>query len=127
MIVATATRDRPGSLEETLCSIACCGVDYEKVQPAWMELYLRGSAKGWSEGSDPCEIHAVMPLNRGASVQDIMEAGGFHACRGPGMSHMIGDESYMPSRVIRRGGRGEYLPEALVWQYVPNERWGEAG
>ncbi len=102
-----------------------CLVDYEALPAAWLMHYLPLSAKGWSGGSSSCEIREALGFNWGAFARDILTAGGFSNCRGPGMVHSIGDESEMQVRLIHFGGHGEDLPEALVWHYVPRERCSE--
>lgn len=99
-----------------------CLVDFEDPPPIWLHRYLPESAKGWSKGAAPCKIRQAMGFNWGAFAHDIIAAGGFHVSRGPGTHHSIGDETEMQDRLVRRGGTGRYLPNALVWHFVPKER-----
>jgi hypothetical protein len=99
-----------------------CEVDFEEPPPAWIHRYLPESAKGWSKGTEACEIRQAMGFNWGAFARDIGAAGGFQISRGPGMHHSIGDETEMQDRLVRRGGKGGYLPKALVWHFVPIDR-----
>ena len=99
-----------------------CLVDYDEPPPAWIIRYLPWSAKGWSMGASPCEIRKALGFNWGAFAKDILADGGFLDFLGPGTMHSIGDESEMQARLIRSGRKGEYLPEALVWHFVPKER-----
>jgi cellulose synthase/poly-beta-1,6-N-acetylglucosamine synthase-like glycosyltransferase len=102
-----------------------CKVDFEEPPPAWIFPYLPESAKGWSKGEISCEIRQAMGFNWGAFARDILDAGGFQTGRGPGMPHSIGDETEMQARLVRRGVRGEYLPNAIVWHFVPIDRCSE--
>ncbi len=99
-----------------------CEVDYQVPPPPWIARYLPGSARGWSRDERRCGIERAMGFNWAASAADILDAGGFDATRGPGMSHSIGDETEMQARLIAFGCRGIYLHEALVWHYVPENR-----
>jgi len=99
-----------------------CEVDFEESPPTWIHPYLPESAKGWSKGTHPCEIRQAMGFKWGAFARDIIAAGGFQVSRGPGMHHSIGDETEMQDRLVRRGGTGRYLPNSLVWHFVPKDR-----
>jgi hypothetical protein len=99
-----------------------CLVDFEEPPPEWLHRYLPESAKGWTKGHEPCEIRQAMGFNWGAFARDLIAAGGFQVSRGPGMHHCIGDETEMQERLVRRGGAGRYLPNALVWHFVPRDR-----
>lgn len=47
--------------------------------------------------------------------------GGFNERRGPGTG-VRGQEYDMQERLLAAGVVGRYLPDALVWHYVPRER-----
>lgn len=100
-----------------------CAVDYVTPPPDWLLRYLPLSAKGWSLGEAPCELmqpHAL-GCNWAAFAIDLKAAGGFSAQRGPGAG-IRGQEYDMQERLLTAGVRGRYLPDALVWHYVPPQR-----
>jgi GT2 family glycosyltransferase len=38
---------------------------------------------------------------------------------------MLGEETRLQQRLLKSGAKGVYLPEAVVWHYVPAERCSE--
>lgn len=100
-----------------------CNVDYEEAPPRWLLKYLPPSAKGWSKGGAACELPWPQGagFNWGAFAADIRAVGAFNENRGPG-TRARGQETDMQHRLGRAGVSGWYLPEAIVWHYVPKER-----
>ena len=103
------------------------GVDYETAPPNWLKAYLPQSAVGWPEAgrvldlADPSQI--FLGFNWAAFADDIKQAGGFNPLRGPGSrTGVLGDESEMQQRLASRGAQKVFVPDALVWHYVPSER-----
>lgn len=101
------------------------GVDYEAVPPAWLKQYMPVSARGWSMegGEQPVAKAQFLGFNWAAFTRDLRKAGPFSTHLGPG-SHTgsVGQDTDMQSRLLQIGVRGIYLPDALVWHYVPKER-----
>ena len=60
-------------------------------------------------------------FNWAASASDLIRMGGFNEERGPGTVSR-GQETDMQERMLKDGMRGRYLPDALVWHYVPRAR-----
>ncbi len=100
-----------------------CRVDYEEEPPGWLKSYLPPSAVGWSLGDRKERMARPVALgcNWGAFASDLRAAGGFDERRGPG-TIARGQETDMQRRLLRRGLAGYYLPEAVVWHFVPRER-----
>lgn len=100
-----------------------CRVDYEEEPPGWLKSYLPPSAVGWSLGDrkEPMARPVALGCNWGAFASDLRAAGGFDERRGPG-TNARGQETDMQRRLLRRGVAGYYLPEAVVWHFVPRER-----
>lgn len=100
-----------------------CSVDYVERPPDWLLPRLPASARGWSLGDQPCplELPRALGFNWAAFAADLKAAGGFNEARGPGR-WARGQESEMQERLFAAGVKGVYLPDALVWHYVPPER-----
>jgi len=103
-------------------------VEYEAAPPAWLIPYFPPSARGWEWNGNGhhVDVPEFLGFNWGAWASDIRAAGGFDSNRGPGAkSGSTGYESDMQRRLLQRGLKGIYLPEARVWHYVPKERCSE--
>lgn len=104
-----------------------CAIDYEdSIPPEWLREYLPPSAKGWTLGREEqvLERPDALGANWGAFVQDIHSVGGFSEEHGPGTKSR-GQETEMQKRLLKAGIKGRYLPDAIVWHYVPGERCSE--
>lgn len=98
-------------------------VDYEKVPEDW--IVLPPSARGW-ELAEP-KHRGKKPwfagFNWAAFKTDIDLAGGFDPRFGPGgTSKGRGQETTMQEALLAHHVRSEYVPDALVWHYVPASR-----
>lgn len=103
-----------------------CGAvepDYEKPPPSWLRAYLPASVNGWKPWKEATWFDEPDALGANLSfrVQEVLDAGGFSESRGPG-TRSRGQESEMQQRLMRSGFRGRYLPDAVVWHYVPAAR-----
>lgn len=100
-----------------------CLVDYEKKPPAWLVPYLPPSAKGWDLGPtrQPLDVPDALGFNWAAFAPDLIAAGGFDQQRGPGTAAR-GQESEMQEKLLARRVNGFYLPDAVVWHFVPEDR-----
>jgi len=102
------------------------GVDYEEEPPRWLREHLPASATGFSLGDTT--IHVDRPcflgFNWAAFADDVKRVGGFPEHIGPGASgrQTIGEESEVQRHLLATGMTGLYLPEAMVWHYVPKDR-----
>ena len=101
-------------------------IDYEAAPPPdWLLEYLPPSARGWCPTPDPSlpmEL-GFIGFNWGAFVEDLLEAGGFDAAHGPGsLMGSTGQETQMQKNLKARGVRPVFLPDAVVWHYVPASR-----
>lgn len=101
----------------------CCEVDYEEEPPGWLKPFLPPSAVGWSLGGAETDFDRpdFLGFNWAASASDLIRMGGFNEERGPGTVSR-GQETDMQERMLKDGMRGRYLPDALVWHYVPRGR-----
>ena len=100
-------------------------VDYELKPPEWLKSYLPPSARGWSLGQQrqPVSRADFLGFNWAAFSRDVKAAGRFDTNRGPGSpTGSVGQEKEMQQRLLTRGVKAIYVPEALVWHYVPQER-----
>ena len=102
------------------------GVDYDVEPPEWLSRYLPFSARGWrlDGGVQVVQKPRFLGFNWAAFAKDIRDAGGFNPSLGPGATTLatVGDEPEIQARLVRNGVRGVYIPEAVVWHYVPEER-----
>lgn len=103
----------------------CC-VDYEEEPPAWLKPYLPPSATGWPDRDIPRRLMrpGALGFNWAAFSHDLKDVCGFDEDRGPG-THSRGQETDMQERLLQAGIEGHYLPEAVVWHYVPKSRCSE--
>ena len=103
-----------------------CRVDYEEEPVAWLKSYLPPSATGWSLGETACRLTKpnALGFNWAAFSRDLRQVGAFNEDRGPG-TFARGQESEMQERLLRAGIEGEYLPNAIVYHYVPKTRCSE--
>lgn len=100
-------------------------VDYDIDPPTWLRPYLPASASGWSleGGRQFVDAARFLGFNWAAFVEDLRRAGPFNPDFGPGSrTGSVGQETEMLVRLLEQGGRGVYLPDAVVWHYVPPER-----
>jgi glycosyltransferase involved in cell wall biosynthesis len=95
-------------------------VDYEEEPPNWMLKYLPASAAGWPRSELKDEI-TFLGVNWAAFAEDLEACGGFDPAVGPG-TRSTGQETEMQQRLREQGAEGTYVPEALVWHYVPRSR-----
>ncbi len=101
------------------------GVDYELPPPDWLLPYLPASALGWSLGTPatPDGIRPFFGANWAAFVCDIRKCGPFCTRLGPSERNWaMGEEADMQRRLRALGVRPVYVPDALVWHWVPAER-----
>lgn len=102
-------------------------VDYGKEPPpGWMYEFLPPSAKGFEINDGSNELRRgrlALGFNWAVFSEDILSIGGFNPNYGPGSPYVsMGDESDLQARLLNAGYRGVYVPEGLVWHYVPPER-----
>ncbi|MDR7420457.1 MAG: glycosyltransferase [Armatimonadota bacterium] len=100
--------------------------DYEVPPPEWLVAFLPPSTKGWSrehDGEGFVDEPVFLGANWAAFAGDLRRVGGFDASMGPGsVSGSLGDETDMQARLLAVGVQGRYVPEALVYHWVPRER-----
>jgi GT2 family glycosyltransferase len=98
--------------------------DYEEVPPDWLIEFLPVSARGYRP-DDPSKL-AIKPFflgfNWAAFAADLRRVGGFSERLGPGSDAGIGDESDMQRRLAAAGASAMYVPQALVYHWVPRAR-----
>jgi GT2 family glycosyltransferase len=103
--------------------------DYDVPPPKWLLDYLPWSAKGWESsgssdmsGPDTGQMR-YLGFNWAAFAADLRDAGGFNPNFGPGSpSGSTGQETEMQVRLVKKGLKTVYVPEARVWHYVPVDR-----
>jgi GT2 family glycosyltransferase len=97
--------------------------DYEGERPPmWLTPLLPRSAAGWRMTAE-LKTEIAQPEfigpNFAAFAADILRAGGFDTRLGPG-SHMVspGEDTEIQARLLARGVRGYYLPDAAIQHRV---------
>ncbi len=104
-------------------------VEYEVSPEPWLIRYLPPSAVGTNLSNSNREVRfpaSFLGFNWAAFARDLKLCGGFSAEFGPGTLTGMGDESYMQYRMNQAAIVGRYIPDALVWHYVPLERCSAA-
>jgi len=105
------------------------GVDYENPPADWLRRFLPSSAVGFSLNTGDASVRyptCFLGFNWAAFGSDLKSCGGFSSRFGPGTAAGGGDESFVQLRLNRRGIVGRYVPEAMVWHFVPRERCSPA-
>lgn len=112
-------------------------VDYQSPPPDWLLPHLPRSARGWHwdpqaarntpECYQPSPDAAPQPLFLGANwvahSEQLKAAGGFDCRLGPGQGSLAcGMETGMQLALYRRGLTPHYVPEAVVYHWVPRNR-----
>lgn len=104
-------------------------VDYEVAPPDWLLKYLPKSAKGFRMPHDcatPSPNSLFLGANWAAYAEDIRACGGFDPNRGPGSpTGATGQESAMQRLLQEHGCEPWYLPDAVLWHWVPASRCSE--
>lgn len=99
-------------------------IDYEKPPLEWLVKYLPWSAQGLKL-EDKETIYTKPKFlggNHAVSKKSLLKLGGYDSYSttegaGPG-----GEEVRLQEKLIKEDILGVYLPEALVWHYVPESR-----
>ncbi len=106
-------------------------IDYEgDPPPDWLVEYLPVSAKGWEPDDPAMALRWTMfvGFNYGGYIERFIEAGGFNPDLGPGAMRAgteynpMGQDTDMQQKLLRAGCRLHYLPDAVVWHWVPRSR-----
>lgn len=99
--------------------------DYDVTPAERIAPYLPQSATGWrpTHSAPPENIKFFIGFNWAAYARDVRAVGLFDPRFGPGStSGATGQEETLQARLIQSGCTPCYVPEALVWHYVPAER-----
>ena len=98
--------------------------EYAGEPPAdWMRPWFTTCVIGWSLGDEEQPHDEFLGANWAAFRSDLLAAGGFVRGLGPkGESRTLGEEVEMQERLLARGARGIYLPNASVQHYVPEHQ-----
>ena len=100
--------------------------DYVQKPPEWLMEFLPKSAVGWNLGNESRYIQkgdVFIGFNWAAFSNDLKRLGGFSVNHGPGSkTGAVGQETEMQGRLLSSGVKGVYVPNAVVWHYVPPER-----
>lgn len=99
-------------------------VDYEKKPAEWLLSVLPTSSSDWPPSEETIQqTHHFLGINWSAYLKDLVEVGGFDPRFGPGtVPRRIGQEHNMQSRLYKAGLKPYYLPDAIVWHYVPIDK-----
>jgi GT2 family glycosyltransferase len=102
------------------------GADYEQEPPEWLREHMPASATGFSMGEVARQVDrpCFLGFNWAAFAADIRRAGGFPEHVGPGNSQgqTVGEESEVQRKLLAKGMTGLYIPDAMVWHHVPQDR-----
>lgn len=98
--------------------------DYEQAPPAWLEAHLPPSAKGFDLGVLVQEVQQGRFLggNHAVPRKLLAEAELFDEVCAVGLGGALGEETRLQQRLLKKGYNGLYVPQALVWHYVPADR-----
>lgn len=97
--------------------------DYEDQPPVdWLRRFLPRSAAGWTlDATAKTEIQQpeFIGPNLAAFAADVLAAGGFDVRLGPGPQMVSpGEDTEIQARLLSRGVRGYYLPDAAIRHWV---------
>jgi GT2 family glycosyltransferase len=98
-------------------------IDYESPPPPWLIKHLPPSVRGW-DIDDP-KWGFFLGTNYGAFAEEILGVGGMSLTLGPGAvragtaGNPTGLEPELQRRLLNAGCRQIYVPQAMVWHYVP--------
>lgn len=97
---------------------------YEHCPPGWLLHILPTSSSQWPpDHFDMRQNHRFLGINWAAYLQDIRQLGGFDIRFGPGtVPRRVGQEHNMQDRLSAAGLQAVFIPEAIVWHYVPREK-----
>ena len=96
--------------------------DSETIPPQWLAHSLPPSARGWpSADRADREPTCFLGANWAAAASDLRAAGGFNEQLGPGKL-APGEETAIQRRLLDMGLQSRFVPEALVFHYIPRER-----
>ncbi len=97
-----------------------CRVDYESKPEDWLVPHLPAAAKGWAPSTELCELSksGALGFNWGAFAEDIRAIGGYDERCGPG-TKANSDEMNVQEKLLKNGIKGYFVPDAIVWHYVP--------
>lgn len=98
--------------------------EYELPPPAWLEQYLPPSTKGFrlapyeQQVDRPCFLGANHAVPRALlalsdSYDDVCAFG---------LGGTLGEETRLQQRLLAKGYRALYVPNAIVWHHVPADR-----
>lgn len=98
--------------------------EYAGEPPAdWMRPWFTTCVIGWSLGDEEQPHDEFLGANWAAFRSDLLGAGGFVRGLGPNAEfRTVGQEVEMQERLLARGVRGVYLPDASVQHYVPEHQ-----
>lgn len=106
-------------------------VDYAAAEPPqWLKKYQPASVVGWEPNNPdrPVEGYRFLGANYGVFVEQVLRVGGFDSRLGPGANvagtegNPTGTEWDLQDRLLAAGLAAVYVPGAVVWHYVPEER-----
>lgn len=98
------------------------GVDYEETPAPWVKLPPSARPGEWN-GPKADTRNWFLGFNWAARASDLRACGGFDTTVGPGgTSGARGQESSMQAMLITAGIKPIFVPEAMVWHFVPKER-----
>lgn len=100
-----------------------CRVDYDEMPEDWIVKFLPAAATGWAPSTNSIELKAsgALGFNWAAFASDLRNAGGYDERCGPGTG-ANSDEMNIQNEMLRNGVKAYYLPDAIVWHYVPRDR-----
>jgi GT2 family glycosyltransferase len=104
-------------------------VDYEGLPPPeWLKQYLPNSAKGLQldiQRVEECKPGLFFGANWAAYAEDLKRVGGFNESMGP-TQIAIGEDSMAQENLYKIGLRPYYVPDAIVWHFVPQSNCSQA-
>ncbi len=98
--------------------------DYEQAPPVWLEAHLPPSAKGFDRGvlAHEVQVGCFLGANHAVPRRLLAEAESFDDVCAVELGGALGEETRLQQRLLAKGHKGIYVPQALVWHHVPADR-----
>lgn len=102
-------------------------IDYEKRPEDWLLDFMPWSVKGTDLGNVEKFVTRPLFLGGNHAIPKVLldRYGDFDSFCTVGKAGMVGEETRLQRRMLDSGIKGVYVPEAVVWHYVPAEGCSE--
>jgi glycosyltransferase involved in cell wall biosynthesis len=102
-------------------------IDYEVEPEQWLLSYLPWSAQGMDLGKEELVVDKACFLGANHAIPKIIleRCGGFDQFCPVGQAGPMGEETRLQQRILDASFNAVYVPDAMVWHYVPEVRCSE--